>query len=91
MIVSPKKLVSTAGRIVLSRSFGKILFFHLQDESGHLQCMISKNGCRIITENGVQESLTENGDEITAFKIFEKCLDLGDFVGVRGEMFRTHK
>ena len=53
--------------------------------------MISKNGCRIITENGVQESLTENGEEITAFKIFEKCLDLGDFVGVRGEMFRTHK
>ena len=91
VIASPKELVSTAGRIVLSRSFGKILFFHLQDESGHLQCMISKNGCRIITDNGAQESLTENGEEITAFKIFEKCLDLGDFVGVRGEMFRTHK
>lgn len=89
--MNPKELVSTAGRIVLSRSFGKILFFHLQDESGHLQCMISKNACSILTADGKKASLVENGEEISAFKIFEKCFDLGDFVGVRGEMFRTHK
>jgi lysyl-tRNA synthetase class 2 len=35
--------------------------------------------------------LGEEEDVITAFKFTEKLLDLGDFMGVRGELFRTHK
>ncbi len=32
-----------AGRIVSSRSFGKVIFFHLQDRTGRLQCYAEKN------------------------------------------------
>lgn len=33
-----------AGRIVSSRSFGKVTFFHLQDQSGRMQCYASRDG-----------------------------------------------
>ncbi len=33
---------------------------------------------------------SENG-EMTAYKFFEKMIDMGDFIGVRGEVFKTHK
>lgn len=32
-----------AGRIVLSRSFGKVIFFHVQDRSGRIQCYAEKS------------------------------------------------
>lgn len=92
VIDEPQRLVSTAGRIVLSRSFGKILFFHLQDESGRLQCMISRDHLSMMLSSEViVSSLSDESGEISAFKVFEKLIDLGDFVGVEGEMFRTHK
>ena len=33
---------TTAGRIMSMRSFGKVTFFHLQDQSGKLQCYVSR-------------------------------------------------
>lgn len=33
---------------------------------------------------------SESG-EMTAYKFFEKMIDMGDFIGVRGEVFKTHK
>ena len=32
-----------AGRIISSRSFGKVIFFHLQDRTGRLQCYADKS------------------------------------------------
>ena len=45
------------------------------------------------TESIVTPSLKEKGtgDEVTAYKFAEKLIDLGDFVGIRGELFYTHK
>lgn len=60
-----------AGRIVSLRSFGKVAFFHLMDESGNIQCYASR------------EYLDED-----AYKVVKK-LDVGDIVGVSGDLFRT--
>ncbi len=91
VITAPNIHIETAGRIVLYRSFGKIAFAHLQDDSGRIQIMFSRENCKILAGGGSLEQLGEGEDAITAFKFTEKLLDLGDFIGVRGELFRTHK
>ncbi|MDO5484065.1 MAG: OB-fold nucleic acid binding domain-containing protein, partial [Desulfovibrionaceae bacterium] len=35
-------VVSTAGRIISLRSFGKVAFFHIMDQGGRLQCYASR-------------------------------------------------
>ncbi|MDO5537455.1 MAG: lysine--tRNA ligase [Desulfovibrionaceae bacterium] len=35
-------VVAIAGRIISLRSFGKVIFFHLQDQTGRIQCYASK-------------------------------------------------
>lgn len=88
IIASPIINTRTAGRIVLYRSFGKIAFAKLQDATGSIQIMFSKEHCFVRSSEGRKESLSE---EISAYKFVEKLLDLGDFIGVEGELFLTHK
>ena len=85
---SAEKLFSTAGRVVLFRSFGKIAFAHLQDASGVIQLMFSRDNLVIDTGKELKDRLSE---EMSAFKFMEKLVDLGDFIGVKGELFHTHK
>lgn len=91
IIPSPKVDVQTAGRIVLYRSFGKIAFAHLQDDSGRIQIMFSRENCKINVDGVAIEQIGTDESAVTAFKFSEKLLDLGDFIGIRGELFRTHK
>ncbi len=91
IIPAPVIDTETAGRIVLYRSFGKIAFAHIQDDSGRIQIMFSRENCKILVNGVSVDTVGEAGENITAFKFSEKLLDLGDFVGVRGELFRTHK
>jgi lysyl-tRNA synthetase, class II len=94
VIPAPVLQISTAGRVVLFRSFWKIAFAHLQDDSGRIQIMFSKENCAIVVWNEIKESLSipEVVDsEMTAFKFVEKMIDLGDMIGIEGELFRTHK
>ncbi len=68
------KKLSTAGRLMSKRVMGKLIFCHLEDQSGRAQIAIK------------QDSLDK--DE---FKFFAKKIDMGDFIGVQGEVFTTHK
>lgn len=89
IIPDPKNTVHTAGRIVLIRSFGKLIFGTLQDSSGQIQFALSRDFC-LLSQDG--EEMTEMGEEkVSAFKIFEKYVDAGDIVGIHGELFMTHK
>jgi len=89
IIPDPKNTVHTAGRIVLIRSFGKLIFGTLQDSSGQIQFALSRDFC-LLSQDG--EEMTEVGEEkVSAFKIFEKYVDAGDIVGIHGELFMTHK
>lgn len=75
--------VSVAGRLVLFRAMGKNAFAHLQDETGRIQIMINRDLTQV---EGFQPTA-----ELSAMKFLEKKIDLGDFLGVEGNLFRTQK
>lgn len=95
--------VSTAGRVMLHRSHGKLAFAKILDSSGQIQLMFHRDNCKIIkveknqdwtmNEVAVQSLPFDESEswEMTAYKFFEKMIDMGDFIGVRGEVFKTHK
>lgn len=88
IIAAPVDNVKTAGRVTLYRSFGKISFAKIQDSTGEIQIMFSRENCSIVTQDGRKTQLSE---EVSAYKFMEKLVDMGDFVGVEGELFLTHK
>lgn len=71
------KYFSYAGRIVLKRVFGKLIFATLRDELGDLQIAIEKNKAQV------------KGTELDALSFFKKYCDIGDFIGVKGKLIRT--
>lgn len=79
--------VSIAGRLVLFRAMGKNAFAHIQDESGRIQVMFNRDLTKVqgySPEEGKEEALTP-------LKFVEKKLDLGDIIGISGNVFKTNK
>ncbi len=72
-----------AGRLVLFRSMGKNAFAHIQDETGRIQLMFNRDQTEVA---GLVST-----PELSAMKFIEKKLDLGDLIGVTGNLFRTQK
>ena len=70
-------VVSVAGRIMSKRIMGKAAFAELQDSKGRIQVYIQRDAI----------CPDENKDLYNI--VFKKCLDLGDFIGVKGYVFRT--
>ncbi len=75
--------VTLAGRLVLFRAMGKNAFAQLQDSTGRIQLMFNRDLTEVA---GLPDS-----PELTAMKFIEKKLDLGDIIGVEGNIFRTQK
>ena len=69
--------VSIAGRIMSRRVMGKASFVELQDSKGRIQVYITRDD--ICPE--------ENKDMYNV--VFKRLLDLGDFIGIEGTVFRT--
>ena len=69
--------VSIAGRIMSRRIMGKASFMELQDSEGRIQVYISR------------DDLCPGEDKDTYNIFFKKLLDIGDFVGIEGFVFRT--
>src|SRR5581483_1131288 len=74
---------SVAGRLVLFRAMGKNAFAHIQDETGRIQIMFNRD---LTLVEGFHPT-----PEMSAIKFIEKKLDLGDIIGVEGNLFRTQK
>jgi len=149
IIPNPEIQVSTAGRVMLYRSHGKLAFARLLDSTDQIQLMFHRDNCAIrvnwelrgslqcvsrhseergealaepsdeesrYTNNSIETSdtskhtSTNTGDSslplrsvqndntswgqwepLSAYKFMEKMVDVGDFIGVKGEVFRTHK
>lgn len=72
----PRK-VCIAGRIMSRRVMGKASFVELQDSKGRIQVYITRDD--ICPE--------ENKDLYTT--VFKRLLDLGDFIGIEGFVFKT--
>ncbi len=75
--------VTVAGRLVLFRAMGKNAFAHLQDETGRIQIMFNRDLTQV---EGYEPTA-----EMTPIKFIEKKIDLGDILGVEGNLFRTQK
>ncbi len=71
------KEVVLAGRLMGKRIMGKASFAELKDSEGRIQVYISRDDI-------------SDDDEKTMYNIvFKKLLDIGDFIGVRGTVFKT--
>lgn len=75
--------VAIAGRLILFRPMGKNAFAHLQDGNSRIQVMFNRDHTRV-------EGLSEKSS-LTPLKFIEKKIDLGDIIGVKGNLFRTQK
>ncbi|MCI7598905.1 MAG: lysine--tRNA ligase [Bacteroidales bacterium] len=69
--------VVVAGRIMSKRIMGKASFMELQDSKGRIQVYITR------------DDLCPGEDKDLYNKVFKKQLDIGDFVGVEGFVFKT--
>ena len=70
-------VVSIAGRVMSKRIMGKAGFAELQDSKGRIQVYVQRDAI----------CPDENKDLYNV--VFKKLLDLGDFIGVKGYVFRT--
>jgi len=69
--------VSIAGRMMSQRIMGKASFMELQDSKGRIQVYVTRDDI----------CPDENKDLYNV--VFKKLLDIGDFVGIEGFVFRT--
>ena len=69
--------VSIAGRMMSRRVMGKASFVELQDSKGRIQVYITR------------DDICPDEDKTLYNQVFKKLLDIGDFIGVRGFVFRT--
>ena len=74
---APQREVCIAGRMMSRRIMGKASFVELQDSKGRIQVYITRDDI----------CPDENKDLYNT--VFKKLLDLGDFIGVKGFVFRT--
>lgn len=78
---------SVAGRLVLFRSMGKNAFGHIQDHTGRIQVMFNRD---LTVVEGYHPD-TQAAEPLGHLKFIEKKVDLGDIVGVEGNLFHTNK
>ena len=71
--------VCIAGRMMTRRIMGKASFAELQDSKGRIQVYITRDDI----------CPGENKDLYNT--IFKRLLDIGDFIGVKGFVFRTQR
>ena len=69
--------VSVAGRIMSRRIMGKASFIELQDSKGRIQVYITR------------DDICPDEDKEMYNTVFKRLLDLGDFIGIEGFVFRT--
>jgi len=69
--------VSVAGRMMSRRIMGKASFIELQDSKGRIQVYITR------------DDICPEEDKSLYTTVFKKLLDLGDFIGIEGFVFRT--
>lgn len=71
------RMVCIAGRMMSQRIMGKAAFAEIQDSKGRIQVYVQRDAI----------CPDENKDLYN--KVFKKLLDIGDFIGVKGYVFRT--
>ena len=71
------KSVIIAGRIMRKKIQGKASFGEIQDSEGRIQVYFNR------------DEICPDEDKTMYNDVFKKLLDLGDFIGIEGELFKT--
>ncbi|WGH77039.1 lysine--tRNA ligase [Tenacibaculum tangerinum] len=71
------KKVVIAGRLMSRRIQGKASFAELQDSAGRIQVYFNR------------DEICTGEDKTLYNEVYKKLLDIGDFVGIEGELFKT--
>ncbi len=71
------KPVNIAGRLMSRRIQGKASFAELQDSAGRIQVYFNR------------DEICPTEDKTLYNDVYKKLLDIGDFIGVEGELFKT--
>ncbi|BDB51735.1 lysine--tRNA ligase [Flavobacterium ammonificans] len=71
------KEVVLAGRLMGKRIMGKASFAELKDAEGRIQVYVSR------------DDISDDEEKTMYNVVFKKLLDIGDFIGVRGTVFKT--
>ena len=71
------KKVIIAGRLMSRRIQGKASFAELQDSKGRIQVYFNR------------DEICPGEDKVLYNEVYKKLLDIGDFIGVEGELFTT--
>ncbi len=74
---APRRQVAIAGRVMSRRIMGKASFLEIQDSEGRIQVYVSR------------DDLCPGEDKEFYNTVIKKLLDIGDFIGVEGYVFRT--
>ena len=80
------KPVRIAGRLMSRRIMGKASFIEVQDSKGRIQVYVSRDDIQAPTPEGETATTVEQQMYNVVFK---KLLDIGDFIGIEGFVFRT--
>ena len=73
--------VSIAGRVMTKRIMGKIAFFTINDQEGHIQLYLDKKIINYDLEN----------QRLLSFEDIKEIVDIGDWIGVYGTIKKTNK
>ncbi len=71
------KEVVLAGRMMSRRIMGKASFAELKDATGRMQIYLNR------------DEMAEGEDTTSYNTVFKKLLDMGDIIGIKGEVFKT--
>ena len=71
------KEVVLAGRIMSRRIMGKASFAEIQDSEGRIQIYVNR------------DEICPGEDKTLYNTVFKKLLDIGDFIGIKGYVFKT--
>ncbi|NAW50315.1 lysine--tRNA ligase [Elizabethkingia argentiflava] len=71
------KKVKLAGRLMSVRIMGKASFAELQDSEGRIQIYVSR------------DDISSSEEAVEYNILFKKLLDIGDFIGIEGHLFKT--
>ncbi len=73
----PPRQVTIAGRLMSRRIMGKASFIELMDSRGRIQVYVTR------------DEICPAEDKELYNTVFKKLLDIGDFIGIKGYVFRT--
>ena len=80
--------VCIAGRMMSCRVMGKASFAEIQDSKGRIQVYVTRDDINAACE-AYAAAKEKQGSQPIDYATFKRLLDIGDFIGIKGFVFRT--